>query len=121
MTEVVLCPNQIEWLEICAHQYHLSVSDVLAKLVNFVNSESKERKRIVFTQIRCGRCTQATTGGKKATVELNFLPEHIAWLENVRDRCQHSSMSKTLRVMFDFYIPALQASDLDTLFGVDMS
>eukprot|EP01134_Creolimax_fragrantissima_P005782 CFRG5782T1 len=104
----------MEWLSKCAENYNLTSSAVLEKLIDFVNSEPKDRKRIVFTQIRCGRCTQASTGGKKEAIILDILPEHLVWLNNVKDRCKHSSIDKTLRIMLDFYTVSLTVDNLRT-------
>jgi hypothetical protein len=98
-----MCYDQLEWLQTLARQQECSLTEVLATLVAFCNGEDAARKKVIFRNPRCRRCTAATQGGKKATARLGLAPAHLNWLRRTHERCEHSSVSKTVRIMLDWY------------------
>ena len=78
-----MCYDQLEWLQTLARQQECSLTEVLATLVAFCNGEDAARKKVIFRNPRCRRCTAATQGGKKATARLGLAPAHLNWLRRM--------------------------------------
>ena len=102
-TEIALCFDQLEWLQTMAAQREETTSDVLGTLVVYCNSEDAARKKVIFRNPRCRRCTAATQGGKKAASVLGLDPAHVAWLGRTAERCNHPTVGKTVRILLDWY------------------
>eukprot|EP01063_Lacrimia_lanifica_P008910 TRINITY_DN15986_c0_g1_i1.p1 TRINITY_DN15986_c0_g1~~TRINITY_DN15986_c0_g1_i1.p1 ORF type:complete len:178 (+),score=52.29 TRINITY_DN15986_c0_g1_i1:69-602(+) len=97
-----LCMDQPGRLEGVVEGY--SAGDVLSALVEYTNRVlDKEEKRFVFRNKKCRRCSQASTGGKKATWEVEVRADHAAWLRIVQERCDIPTVDKVLRIIVDFY------------------
>jgi hypothetical protein len=105
---LTVCPDQLEWLDDCAVKIggDANASTALRCVIDYCNAESLGRKKNIFMMKRCFRCSQASMGGKKVTLtadRLQLASTHRAWLVNVRERCDHESLDKTLRIVLDFY------------------
>jgi hypothetical protein len=102
----LLCPEQIEFLEHAAQAFQLrDASEALERLVDRANGETSHAKRIIFLSVRCHRCLQHTRGGEKVDLAVTLPLHQWTWLENVQMRSQHPTVSKTLRIICDFYAP----------------
>jgi len=106
-TEIVpLTLDEVEWLEEAVERNgHASVSRAFSRLVDWANAEPADVKNKLFTVIRCRRCSAGAKGGIKRDHHIELESRHWQWLENVRARCRHASVGKTLRIIVDFYMP----------------
>jgi hypothetical protein len=104
---VPLTLDETEWLdEVLERQPSLSsTSSVISRLVNHANSEPPEMKKKLFLVVRCRRCSAGAKGGVKHDREIELTHGQWQWLDNVRERCHHASVGKTLRIIVDFYMP----------------
>lgn len=107
---VPLTADEAEWLHAVAlRQGHPSVSSVLQKLLQWANAEPPAAKKKIFMVIRCRRCSAGAKGGVKTDHLLALPAEQWQWLQNVKERCGHASVGKTVRIIVDFYMPMCQA------------
>ncbi|CAK0854362.1 unnamed protein product, partial [Prorocentrum cordatum] len=107
---VPLTADEAEWLSaVAARQGHPGMSSVLQKLLHWANSEPPAAKRKIFLVIRCRRCSAGARGGAKSDHLLALPAEQWQWLQNVKERCGHASVAKTVRIIVDFYMPMCQA------------
>lgn len=113
MEIVPLTLDEIEWLaDVATKTGHATISGVVRRLVEWANAEPPEAKKKIFLQIRCRRCSAGAKGGVKQDNDLELLGAQWQWLRNVRERCGHASVGKTVRILVDFYMP-LCRSDPD--------
>jgi len=109
---VPLCLDQGDWLALLVSKYDLaSVSETLGRLVVRANAEPPKAKKQIFLMVRCHRCLQHTRGGDKRDYTIELPAHQWLWLDGVRERCSHSSMAKTLRIIVDFYRPLCDADE----------
>jgi hypothetical protein len=85
------------------------MSSVLQKLLHWANAEPPAAKKKIFMVIRCRRCSAGARGGAKTDHLLALPAEQWQWLQNVKERCGHASVAKTVRIIVDFYMPMCQA------------
>lgn len=106
-TQIVpLTLDEVEWLEGAVERNgHSSVSRAMSRLVDWANAEPSDAKKKLFTVIRCRRCSAGAKGGIKRDHHIELASRQWQWLENVRERCRHASVGKTLRIIVDFYMP----------------
>jgi hypothetical protein len=106
-TDIVpLTADEVEWFdEVVKRNGHSDISRVFSRLVDQANSEPPEAKKKLFLVIRCRRCSAGAKGGVKTDHSVEFSIKQWQWLENVRERCRHASVGKTLRIIVDFYMP----------------
>lgn len=98
--------DEIEWLDGAAKEYgHANLSGVIGRLIDWANGETPEAKKQLFLVIRCRRCSAGAKGGVKRDRDIELCSQQWQWLENVRGRCRHASIGKTLRIIVDFYMP----------------
>jgi len=110
---IPLTLDEIEWLtSVAARTGHAAISGVLRRLVQWANTENPEAKKKIFLQIRCRRCSAGAKGGVKTQHDLELTNTEWQWLMNVKERCNHATVDKTLRIIVDFYMP-LCKSDPD--------
>mmetsp|Transcript_67547 Transcript_67547/g.147078 ORF Transcript_67547/g.147078 Transcript_67547/m.147078 type:complete len:370 (-) Transcript_67547:373-1482(-) len=115
---IALCPDQAQWLSARCNLTEDSPSDVDEKAINLLqlsdaaqrmievaNRESPQVKRQIFLVVRCYRCLQHTRGGDKYNYEVALPAQQWKWLEVVRNRSNHATIGKTIRIMVDFYKP----------------
>lgn len=109
-TETVpLTADEAEWLAAAAlRQGHPNVSSVLQKLLQWSNGEQPAAKKKIFLVIRCRRCSAGAKGGVKHDHQIELPVKQWQWLDNVRERCKHASVAKTIRIIVDFYMPLCQ-------------
>eukprot|EP00756_Hemistasia_phaeocysticola_P012011 Hpha_TRINITY_DN15166_c0_g1::TRINITY_DN15166_c0_g1_i1::g.130036::m.130036 len=110
--EAVLCVDQPGRL-VAAGRGSSSGAAVLAGLVEYANRMDRDRKSFVFRNKKCRRCSQASTGGRKAVWKVELRREHATWLRNVKQACDHPTVFKTLRILIDFF--ALHCTTDETL------
>lgn len=110
-TEAVpLTADEVEWLNAATlRQGHASLSLTLSRLLRWANAEPPEAKKQIFLVIRCRRCSAGARGGVKTSHDIELPAEQWQWLMNVRKRCSHASIAKTVRIVVDFYMPLCQA------------
>ncbi|CAE8612095.1 unnamed protein product [Polarella glacialis] len=107
---ISLCVDQAEWL-LGAAERHCPEAGApekwqgLRQLIDCSNREPPKTKKTIFLTVRCRRCLQHTRGGDKREYEIELPADQWQWLESVKERCTHSSVSKTIRIMIDFYKP----------------
>lgn len=102
---VPLTRDEIEWLSDIASKYtHVGMSGPLQALISWANCEPPEAKRKIFLVVRCRRCSAGAKGGVKREHEMELYGKHWQWLENVKERCKHASVEKTIRIIVDFYM-----------------
>lgn len=102
--------DEIEFLErVVKNHSHPSFGGALSRLVDHSNTEPPERKKKLFLQVRCRRCSAGAKGGVKREHNIDFTVRQWQWLENVQGRCKHASIGKTLRIIVDFYMPLCEA------------
>lgn len=107
---VPLTADEAEWLRaVTLRQGHPSMSSALQKLLQWANAEPPAAKRKIFMVIRCRRCSAGARGGSKTDHSLALPAEQWQWLQNVKERCGHASLAKTVRIIVDFYMPLCQA------------
>lgn len=110
---VPLTLDEIEWLaDVAARTGHATISGVVRRLVEWANAETPEAKKKIFLQVRCRRCSAGAKGGVKTDRTLEIPSLQWQWLMNVRERCNHATVGKTVRIIVDFYMP-LCKSDSD--------
>jgi len=110
METVPLTADEADWLQaVTRRQGHSSLSSVLQKLLNWVNGETPAAKKKIFLVIRCRRCSAGARGGVKTDHQVELPVKQWEWLENVKERCGHASVAKTVRIIVDFYMPLCQA------------
>jgi len=110
--DVPLCVDQFQWLTEAASRHGLSGPwAVLSSLVHFANGEPPKSKRQLFLVVRCGRCLQHSRGGEKEDHAVLLPAQQWQWLRAVRDRSNHSSVAKTIRIILDFYVPMCQLDE----------
>jgi hypothetical protein len=81
-----------------------AVSLVVEGLVREANLQSNQVKKLIFKIIRCHRCFQGgDPGGVKRDLSLSLPRECVEWLNNVCERCNHSSLDKTMRILVEFH------------------
>jgi len=98
--------DEEEWLDGAAKEYgHANLSGVISRLIDWANTEAPELKKKMFLVIRCRRCSAGAKGGVKRDRDIELSSQQWQWLENVRGRCKHASIGKTLRIIVDFYMP----------------
>jgi len=103
---IPLTLDEIEWLDEVVGQYnHSAVAGVMSRLIDWTNGEPPEVKKKLFLVIRCRRCSAGAKGGVKRDRDVELSSQQWQWLENVRARCKHASIGKTLRIIVDFYMP----------------
>lgn len=104
---VPLTLDELEWLDevVERHSQLKSLSIVINRLVNHANTETPDVKKKLFLVVRCRRCSAGARGGVKHDREVDLAADQWQWLENVRERCHHASVGKTLRIILDFYMP----------------
>mmetsp|Transcript_136686 Transcript_136686/g.237714 ORF Transcript_136686/g.237714 Transcript_136686/m.237714 type:complete len:233 (-) Transcript_136686:57-755(-) len=106
MDVVPLTHDEIEWLEEVAKKNgHASTSGVVRQLIDWANAEPPEAKKKLFLVIRCRRCSAGAKGGVKKDIDMELSDKQWQWLNNVKDRCRHASVGKTIRIIVDFYMP----------------
>jgi len=102
---VPLTLDEIEWLEDAMERHGLkSIATVFSRLVDWANKESAEAKKTLFLVVRCRRCSAGAKGGVKHDRDIKLSSQQWQWLQNVRERCRHASVGKTLRIIVDFYM-----------------
>ena len=79
-----------------------TVSALVSAWINLTEPQSLRQYTIIFKHIRCGRCSQAFSGGSKTTIILDLPQWQIEWLTFMRCKFDHPSIDKTLRVLLDF-------------------
>jgi len=106
-TEIVpLTLDEVEWLEEVVERHgHGGFSRAISRLVEQANTEPPEAKKKLFLVIRCRRCSVGAKGGVKHDHSIELPASQWTWLNNVRERCRHASVGKTLRIIVDFYMP----------------
>jgi len=108
-TETIpLTLDELEWLDgvVEAQQHgHSGLSGVFSRLIDWANTETPEAKKQLFLVIRCRRCSAGAKGGVKRDRDIELPSRQWQWLENVRGRCKHATIGKTLRIIVDFYMP----------------
>jgi len=98
--------DEVEWLEEAVERNgHANISRAIGRLIDWANAEPAEAKKKLFLVIRCRRCSAGAKGGIKRDHNIELSSRHWQWLENVRERCRHASVGKTLRIIVDFYMP----------------
>eukprot|EP00933_Yihiella_yeosuensis_P036941 TRINITY_DN3078_c2_g1_i2.p1 TRINITY_DN3078_c2_g1~~TRINITY_DN3078_c2_g1_i2.p1 ORF type:complete len:250 (-),score=59.25 TRINITY_DN3078_c2_g1_i2:308-1057(-) len=98
--------DELEWLDEAAEKHgHADISGVIRRLIDWANAESSEVKKKLFLVIRCRRCSAGAKGGVKRDREISLLGHHWQWLQNVKERANHASIGKTIRIIVDFYMP----------------
>lgn len=103
---VPLTLDEVEWLEeVVERNGHANISRAIGRLIDWSNAEPAEAKKKLFLVIRCRRCSAGAKGGVKRDHNIELSSTHWQWLENVRERCRHASVGKTLRIIVDFYMP----------------
>lgn len=103
---VPLTLDEVEWMEEAVERNgHASVSRAISRLVDWANAEPADAKKRLFTVIRCRRCSAGAKGGIKRDHHIELASRQWQWLQNVRERCRHASVGKTLRIIVDFYMP----------------
>jgi len=85
-----------------ADRKQTTVSALVIAWINSIEPQSLRQYTIVFKHIRCGRCSQAFSGGSKTTIVLDLPQWQIEWLTAMRCKFNHPSIDKTLRVLLDF-------------------
>jgi len=105
-TEIVpFTLDEVEWLEEVVKRHgHGVLSSAIGRLVEHANTEPPEAKKKLFLVIRCRRCSAGAKGGVKNDHSIELPLFQWQWLENVRERCRHASVGKTLRIIVDFYM-----------------
>jgi hypothetical protein len=104
--------DEAEWLTKVAKRHgHATASGVLARLVDWANTEPPPAKKHLFLVIRCRRCSAGAKGGVKTAHDISLHSLQWQWLENVRERSKHASVGKTLRIIIDFYMPLCEADE----------
>jgi hypothetical protein len=106
-TEIVpLTQDEFEWLtDVAARSSLTGISAAVQRLVEWSNTEAPEAKQKLFLQIRCRRCSAGAKGGVKHDQDIELPAAQWQWLKNVKDRCKHASVGKTIRIITDFYMP----------------
>ena len=84
-----------------------AMSNVVERLIDFCNREDRKTKKTIFRVIRCHNCSQSSTGGSKTGIKLALPVHHVEWLTKVRMGCSHSSVDKTMRILFEWYIAVI--------------
>jgi len=103
---VPLTLDEIEWLTSAAERTgHATISGVVRRLVEWANAETPEAKKKIFLQVRCRRCSAGAKGGVKTHRDLEVPSVQWQWLMNVKERCNHATVGKTVRIIVDFYMP----------------
>jgi len=112
-TETIpLTLDEIEWLDGVVQKHgHTDLAGPMARLIDWANGESPELKKKLFLVVRCRRCSAGAKGGVKRDRDFALTNKQWQWLENVRTRCKHASIGKTLRIIIDFYMPLCQADE----------
>ena len=76
------------------------------------NGENAVTKKAIFLKIRCGRCHagagSAGAGITKTDRTLGIFSFQADWCHAVKQRSEHSSVEKTIRVILDYYQKACQ-------------
>jgi hypothetical protein len=73
-------------------------------LVREANSQTNQVKKLIFKIVRCHRCFQGgNPGGVKTELSMSLPKECMDWLTNVCERCKHSSIDKTMRILVEFH------------------
>jgi len=105
-TDIVpLTLDEFEWLEEVARKYGLAdISSPVRCLVDRANGEPREAKKKLFLVIRCRRCSAGAKGGVKHDFAMELSCAQWLWLKNVKERSQHASIGKTIRIVIDFYM-----------------
>jgi len=105
-TDIVpLTLDEVEWLEEVAKKYGLAdISSPVRCLVDRANGEPPEAKKKLFLVIRCRRCSAGAKGGVKHDFAMELSCAQWLWLRNVKERSQHASIGKTIRIVIDFYM-----------------
>jgi len=106
-TEIVpLTLDEIEWLEeIVERNGHTGMSMTMSRMVDWANTEPPETKKKLFLVVRCRRCSAGAKGGVKRDHPIKLTGQQWQWLENVKERCRHATVGKTLRIITDFLMP----------------
>lgn len=103
---VPLTLDEVEWLEeVVDRNGHGTFGRAMDRIVTWANAEPPEVKKKLFLVIRCRRCSAGAKGGVKHDHDIELPVKQWLWLENVRERCKHASVGKTLRILVDFYMP----------------
>jgi len=107
---VPLTLDEVEWLtSVAARTGHATISGVVRRLVEWANAETPEAKKKIFLQVRCRRCSAGAKGGVKTHHDLEIPSVQWQWLMNVKERCNHATVGKTVRIIVDFYMPLCES------------
>lgn len=97
--------DEIEWLEEVAKRHgYTNMSGPVRRLTVWANAEPPEAKKKLFLVIRCRRCSAGAKGGVKSDRDIELSCAQWQWLQNVKERCNHASVGKTIRIVLDFYM-----------------
>lgn len=109
------CQDHFLWLDAMQAKYQLSSrQEAFRCVINHANLETAAAKRMIFTELRCFRCTQSSMGGTKHAHTMGVYPHQLTWLTNVCDRCKHASVDKTVRIMLGMCACELRHEDSET-------
>jgi len=96
------------WLDEMTAKYSFAeVGETLRHLVFLANGENATTKKAIFLKIRCGRCHagagSAGAGITKTDRTLGLFAFQADWCRAVKERSEHPSVEKTIRVICDYY------------------
>jgi len=94
-----------------------SPSETLRHLVFVTISESSNNKKLIFRIKRCLHCHVGARKGDHGKVEIGgveFYRFQVEWLENVKEKCSIKSVDKCVRIICDYYMSRIKASQIES-------
>lgn len=97
--------SQQRWLADVSWRFGVSSTEIADALIKHSHQQSTEVKKYIFRVLRCNHCgSGALRGGLKIDQELSLEVDVVVWIKNVREKCGHVSIDKTLRILLDYYM-----------------